>query len=344
MAGGTTWGRGALFAALVCAASCRNKSAAGAPVQPSSVPAPSATTAIAVQNPAASEIDGPLPAGSGSPHELTECANADLRACLAPFIKPQLASRDIQGLADAHCFREAGDALAQAGDCLPLRAGTDASNGKVLLFSFVCSDVCPDQGSVSFQYDNVEEAECCKLGGEPRHIWPDSYIGCSPLESAARMGAYRVTPDGKWRHIQSSRCPKRKPIILAEWPCEPPVATRLALGVTTGPLPPGLEYAPHAQIFPESSCLPRFDAAVAERALSKFDQPALKCLTSHRPGQAVIRIQFVPSGNVHAAYLSEPSWLNGAQARCIESIFHKATIAPFGRDTIGELFHGLVLE
>ena len=233
----------------------------------------------------------------------------------------------------------------QAGDCLPLRAGTDVRNGKELLFDFICSDICPDQGGVSLLYEDVDEAECCKLGAQPGRIWPGVYAGCGPAESAAATGGYLVTPDGKWHQVQSSFCPNSPLIIVAEWPCEPPVATRRALPDSPRPFPLDAVYAPDVRIFTEASCTSRFDAAIAERALSRFDAPARKCLTSLRSGKVALRIKLRGNGTVADVSLTEPNWQQYDQqtydqVRCIQGVFGTAMIEPF-REKRGELIHRL---
>ncbi len=327
---------------LMCVA-CRGASPSHEHEHPPLLASSARTTpssGLAASSSAAAAAGAPIRVASSEPHVLADCANAELRACLAPFLEPKLSPADIRGIAGARCFKGGRDLLAQAGDCLPLRAGTDLRSGKELRFSFVCSDICPDQGGALFAYVDVEEPACCKLGGEPIHIWPDSYVGCHPPESAETSGSNLITPDGKWRQISYSSCPGRKPVIYAEWPCEPTAATKPMLGIMRGPLPAGAHYAPNAKIYTESDCVPKFDAAAAERAVSEFDLRALMCVTSNRKGSASIRIRFSPKGDRGSAYLSEPSWLNNAQGRCIEQVYSAVTIPPF-RDEMGEIFHGL---
>lgn len=346
---GTSCGWSVLLALLVFVAACRSKPGTRrvTPPQSSSALAASATrraprAPIGTSRLAILELFYARPYAS---HELAECANAELRACLAPYIKPSLAPWDIQGLVDNHCFRGARATAMQAGDCLPLRAGTDVRNGKELLFDFICSDICPDQGGVSLLYKNVDEAECCKLGAQPGRIWPGVYAGCGPAERAAATGGYLVTPDGKWHQVQSSFCPNSPLIIVAEWPCEPPVGTRRELRNSPRPLPLAAVYAPNAQIFTEASCTSRFDAAIAERALSRFDARARKCLTSLRSGKVALRIKLLGNGTVADVSLTEPNWQQYDQqrydqVRCIQGVFGTAMIEPF-REERGELIHRL---
>jgi hypothetical protein len=340
-------GQDALLAILVCLGACRGKppTHADAPIPSSALPAASATPSAssAVTGTAVPGIDVLLRAMGGAPHELADCGNAELRACLAPFIKPKLAPADIRGLADARCFKSAGDALTQAGDCLPLRVGADGRNGKALSFAFVCSDVCPNQGSVSFRYEHVDDTECCKLGGEPDYIWPHSYAGCSPADSLDKRGIFYASPDdGRWYHVRGSNCPERKPLIVAEWPCEPGGDIRAALGVIRGPPPAGARYASKAQIFPATQCGPHFDAALAERAAVNKDMLARQCLRRLGSGQATIEIRFVASGKVTKVSVSAPARLNETEQRCVERTFRVLSIAPFG-DARGELVHQVTL-
>ncbi len=109
------------------------------------------------------------------------------------------------------------------------------------------------------------------------------------------------------------------------------------------PLPLGMSYAPNAKIFTEASCIPHFDAAVADGALSQFDARARKCLTSHRSGKAELGIELLGDGAVAWVSLSQPSSLNGDEARCIKDVFSHATIEGF-RDRTGRLIHHLVLS
>ena len=144
----------------------------------------------------------------------------------------------------------------QAGDCLPLLAGTDAKRHKDLVFVFYCSDVCPDQGGVMLTYEHVSEEECCKLEGEPFFdgAW-GGYRGCSPAGQAAERSELLNTPDGKWLRIVRSSCPGRKPLIDEEWQCEPAPASRQAtLGVRRGPLPPNARYSPNVRRHPNTDC------------------------------------------------------------------------------------------
>lgn len=207
-----------------------------------------------------SAVVGSTPRGAArrwATHGLADCSDAELRTCLEPFIKPTLDASDIRRLASAaRCFNIYGtDVLHEAGECLPLRAGTDAKRGKELVFVYYCSDMCPDQGGVSLTYNQVSAEECCKLDGEPFYdpAW-GGYRGCSPAEEAAAGGELSSTPDGKWQRIVASRCPGRTPVIYEEWQCEPPLATRPRVGVNRGPLLPGARYAPNVQRYPGTDC------------------------------------------------------------------------------------------
>ncbi len=150
-----------------------------------------------------------------------------------------------------------------------------------------------------------------------------------------------MTPEGKWFQVQHSAGPNSPFIIVAEWPCRPPLS--IFGGPDVGmPLPLGASYAPNAKIFTEASCMPRFDAAVADRALSQFDAPARKCLTTHRSGKAELTIDLLANGAVAGVYRSQPSSLNANEARCIGDVFRHAMSERF-RDSAGRLIHRLVL-
>lgn len=278
-------------------------------------------------------------------HALADCSSAELRGCLEPFVKPTLDASDIRRLASAaRCFSIYGtDLLHEAGECLPLRVGTDAKRGKELAFVYYCSDVCPDQGGVSLTYNQVSVDECCKLDGEPFYdpAW-GGYRGCSPAEEAADGGELLSTPDGKWQRIVRSRCPERAPVIYEEWQCEPPLATRPARGVGRGPLPPGARYSPSLQRYPDTDCPKPFDPALAERALRAFDDSARECLTSHTSEAAQIRIRFAPTGAATVAWLARPQSLDSTPARCIENVYRKAQTLPFKGESL-EVWHELWL-
>jgi hypothetical protein len=281
---------------------------------------------------------------SSGPHELADCSDAPLRACLAPLVKPLLGASDMRALASSRCFKNGGaEVLRQAGDCLPLRAGVDAMRGKELRFSYFCSDVCPDYGGVSLRYFDVSASECCKLDGEPERdaAW-GGYKGCSPAEVALEGGFLFKNPDGEWRRIISSSCPGRAPIIVDEWPCAPPPEVRARFGVT-GPAPLNARYAPNARRYPDTDCPKPFNPALTERALQDLDGDAIACLTSPQSGVARIRMRFAPSGGAGSAWLSYPNSLNNTQGRCMEKVFEKARVLPF-KGEVGEIWHELWLD
>jgi hypothetical protein len=214
---------------------------------------------------------------------------------------------------------------------LPLDAGTDLQRRRELVFAYHCSDICPQQGGVSLTYADVSADECCKLEGEPLHdpAW-GGYRGCSPAAAVSNGGVLLGTPDGKYHHVFSSRCPGREPVIFSEWQCEPPIAVRRGLGVTKGPLPPGARYAPNAKRYPDTDCPKSFDPALAERALRALDGEAIKCLTSLTSEVAKIRVTFAPTGQVGAVWLAYPPSLDDTQERCIERVYKRALTQPFG--------------
>jgi hypothetical protein len=274
-------------------------------------------------------------------HELADCSNTELRACLGPFIKPRLSANDIRALASADCFKRA-DVVRQAADCLPLQAGTDIQRRKELVFVYSCSDVCPDQGGVWLAYANVSAEECCKLEGQPFPAW-GGYGGCSPPEAVSEGGELISTPDGKYYRVVWSGCPVRRPIIFEEWSCEPPIAGRRALGLKKGPLPPRARYAPNAKRYPDTDCPKGFDPALAERAAQALDGEAIECLTSLMSGIATIQLSFAPTGQAARARLAYPPSLNNTQGRCIEKVYQRAKTQPFKGES-AEVLHNLRLH
>jgi hypothetical protein len=280
-----------------------------------------------------------------TPHELAECSNAELRRCLAPFVKPQLTAADILALETASCFKNGRDGvLAQAGDCLPLRAGVDTHLRKTLLFAYYCSDVCPDQGGVELTYENVSADECCKLGAEPFFdpAW-GGYRGCEPAELGSKRGALLHATDGKWRHIVGSRCPGRGRTIYEEWDCEPPPSSRPSLGIMRGPLWPDARPAPNMVRHPNPECPTSFNPAEAEVALRAFDDDARHCLAKQMSGQARLRVTFAGTGNVDATSLAEPPSLSNDQGRCIERVYKRVHTLPFQGER-ADVWHELSLH
>jgi hypothetical protein len=211
------------------------------------------------------------------------------------------------------------------------------------MFAYHCSDICPDYGGVSFTYTNVSEDECCKLEGLPLRdpAW-GGYRGCSPPEAMSRFGVLLRTPDDEYHHLVSSGCPGRDPIILEEWACEPPIAERPGLGLTRGPLPPRVRYAPDIKRHPDTSCPKTFDGVRAEQALRVLDGQAMDCLSRLGPGVARIRVRFAPTGRATTAWLAYPPRLNNSEGRCIETVYQKAVTEPF-RGESAEAWHELRL-
>lgn len=277
------------------------------------------------------------------PHELADCSDAELRACLAPFIKPELGADDIRALASTRCFKSGAEAIAQAGDCLPLDAGTDRRRRKKLVFAFYCSDVCPGRGGVYFTYADVSADECCKLGGEPvRDPFFGNYRGCDPAEETSSRGVIRETPDGKYRHVVSSTCPGRDPLIFEEWSCEPPLTARHGLGLSNGTLPARARYAPNAKRHPESDCQQSFDPALAESVLRTLDERAIECLKGHKSGAATLQVTFIPTGQASRVRLASLMSIDDAPWRCIQAVFERAFTQPF-TGSPSEVLHELQL-
>lgn len=302
-----------------------------------------ARTSAAPPTAAAVSVPSASPGARWTPHELSDCSNAQLRACLAPFSKPRLISNDIRGLLEADCFKAGAETAPQAGDCLPLRAGVDARNGKALVFSFSCSDICPDRGSVGLLYEQVDEPKCCAIGGEPLHLWPDAYAGCMPPEYDSNMGAIQEGSDGKWRQIVGSRCPKRDPVIVAEWPCKPlPAKVRAGFG---GKQRPGkIPYKKDARIHGDEDCPVAFDTVEAERALAAQDSEGHRCLRGPRPtGTSVtIVVAFTNDGKA-SPHVESPNMAHDSRVNCLRQVFERTRIAPFKGGTV-EVLHDLAID
>lgn len=281
----------------------------------------------------------------GVPHDLAECSNVELRRCLTPLLKPQLTTADILALDTASCFKHGRDGLlAQAGDCLPLRAGVDTRLRKPLLFRYYCSDICPDYGDVILTYEGVSADECCKLEAEPFFdpAW-GGYRGCQPTEIAARGGVLQHATDGKWRHIVGSGCPGRGQTIYEEWDCEPPPSSRPHLGISGGPLSPNAHPAPNLVRHPSPECPTAFDPVEAETALRAFDEDARGCLMTKLSGQARVHVTFAATGNVEAVQIAESSSLNNDQRHCMESLYRRVHTLPFNGDRL-DVWHELSLS
>jgi hypothetical protein len=189
-------------------------------------------------------------------HELADCSNPELKACLAPLLGRRLGADDIRALAAAECFKSKGqDVVRQAADCLPLHAGRDAERGEELVFAYAGSNMWPAQRAVALIYEHVSEEECCRLEGWPLHYpgW-GGYRDCAPSEATPNGGALINTPDGKFAHIVGSACRSSGPIIVEEWPCEPPLEARQGLAVMKAPLPPLARNAPNIKRHPSTDC------------------------------------------------------------------------------------------
>ena len=97
-----------------------------------------------------------------------------------------LTSSQIAALDDAldTCFSQ-GDpvALDTESECLPYALGADQRNQTQLEVVYFCSDLCPENGGVWIVYQDVQEADCQDLGGEPVQDFAFGiYIGCVPPE------------------------------------------------------------------------------------------------------------------------------------------------------------------
>lgn len=101
-------GRQPLRFALVLLTACRSQSdSLPQPSAQASASAPSPTLALPLHTstPSPNPSSSPLPSASREPqvmkgtlHSLADCQNGGLRACLAPFVKATLTSKDIVGL------------------------------------------------------------------------------------------------------------------------------------------------------------------------------------------------------------------------------------------------------
>lgn len=126
----------------------------------------------------ASAFVGPIASG---------CVSEAPCECIRSYGKTNMTSADIKRLLDEGvkaCFehRDPSD-LQSDGQCLPTIVGMDARNGKSITADYMCSDVCPDAGTIIVRYTDVSEAECCAAGGiiakDP--AW-GGFMGCMPPE------------------------------------------------------------------------------------------------------------------------------------------------------------------
>jgi hypothetical protein len=98
--------------------------------------------------------------------------DAKVTDCLNQFRKQKMTSDDIKEYIQKGraCFSSDQVILQQQSECfLPTELGTDVRNGQHVGLRYFCSDICPGYGGVILQYVGVQEKECCKIGGNPKH-------------------------------------------------------------------------------------------------------------------------------------------------------------------------------
>jgi hypothetical protein len=125
------------------------------------------------------------------------CPGDEVARCVARYAKPKLTPEDVGrfvhgGIGQCFALYHDPEKLAAQGACLPLTLGKDARNQKSVQIRYMCSDVCPSQGTIVVRYEGVSQAECCKLGGHPQKdpAW-GGYRGCAPPEVPLPRFLYR---------------------------------------------------------------------------------------------------------------------------------------------------------
>jgi hypothetical protein len=99
-----------------------------------------------------------------------ECKDAQLMSCLQPLSFETLgasALARVQREGEA-CFSKDPAVLRRQSSCLPLLMGEDAQGRGKVSMKYYCSDLCPDQGGVVAEFEDLRNVEaCCAAGGQP---------------------------------------------------------------------------------------------------------------------------------------------------------------------------------